>query len=151
MKTTLTCCLICGALVIAFVFRKRIFPPLMRHSHSKEEMVTRSQISYFGKALNSYYSDFHRVPTGNIQQVFFVLAGSNVLGQNPSNKIFFSHPNTQYFKLGDFEGLVDGWGSSLKYNVSNNSFVLYSFGRNKMDDGGKGDDISYAGRSQLAP
>lgn len=49
-------------------------------------------------------------------------------------------------KLADRATFEDGWGQRLIYNlpgqVNTHAFDLYSKGRNRLDDGGRGDDIS---------
>jgi hypothetical protein len=131
--------------VFAFIYGQKYIPRLPRpNRRPKVESVSRNRISYIGSGLQQYFKKFHHMPTGDMLQVYYILSGTNISGQNPANEIFLSYEATNYF-LFDVTSLIDGWGSPLKYTITNDSFIFYSLGANKRDDGGKGDDISVAG------
>src|SRR4051812_20684677 len=58
----------------------------------KEEMLSRTLVKSVGRSVLEYYGAYHRIPTGELSQVYLVLLGTNVLGQNPRNQSFVFRP-----------------------------------------------------------
>lgn len=87
---------------------------------------TKSIILSVGQALDLYVKDFGYYPSTE--------EGLIVLTKPGKNKNFYIDQLKK-----------DAWKQSLIYakDTDINSFVLYSIGKNGLDESGKGDDINY--------
>lgn len=102
------------SIIILFVLSKGYL------SHTKEE-ITQHMLLTIGKVVCNFYQDTNRFPS--FDEGLAVLIKPDDLSD-------------RYFT----EELVITWQNSLGYDSSDNSFILYSFGENEIDEKGKGDD-----------
>ena len=125
-------CLIASIIVVR--------PILKRVRQQAARAYSEVAIRGFGTAITEYrkyYRDFPRVTWG---EMFKVLSGENVRGQNPSNLVFWSgNPE-------DAQGpwAEDGWGMPLSFSIRTNEVRVWSSGPNRKDEAGAEDDFLIA-------
>jgi hypothetical protein len=100
----------------------------------------RREIQTLISGAKAYWIEYEKPPEGDNKTILQKLQGSN-----PRNLVFLELDP----KRVSSEGLyLDPWGTPYAFNLSKASdswgFSLwaYSFGRNKIDEGGNGDDIA---------
>lgn len=106
--------------ILLFVFWVTLDKEHVYLSHTKEE-TTQHMLLTIGKVICNFYQDTNRFPSSS--EGLSVLIKPNDL-------------SGRYFT----EELLIIWKNSLGYDSYDSSFVLYSFGKNEIDEKGKGDD-----------
>jgi hypothetical protein len=105
-----------------------------------------------GKALEQYYSQYAKFPTGDSRTVGKILLGVPS-DQNPQKNVFLVLINEDKARLSRDGDLVDYWGQPIAFRFDNFSYRVQSFGKNHKDDDGKVDDVVHRDRvnTQAAP
>ena len=108
-------------------------------SHNQEARAaaySRAVVESFGTALITYKDYYGRFPAVKEGEMFRVLQGEDLRGQNASNLIFFaaSPGKTPPWVL-------DGWERPIYTVVNSNVVRVWSSGPNGKDERGGGDDI----------
>jgi hypothetical protein len=103
-----------------------------------------------GKALEEYYSQYGKFPTGDSRTVGNVLLGFPS-DQNPQGKVFLVVGDKA--RLNRDGDLVDYWGGPIAFRFDNFGYRVQSFGKNHKDDNGGVDDVVHQDRlsTQAAP
>lgn len=96
---------------------------------------TRSMLSMIVQALDAYRMDRGTYPASGAKSLAQALA-------NSTNPYVTALPSGAINAAGEW---TDGWGTPLHYaHRADGKVILYSWGPNKRDDGGTGDDIAPA-------
>jgi hypothetical protein len=125
--------------LLAFVLVKRFIPPLMTGGRSIELTGSGSVVVRIAKALDEYKLSYSRFPAGDSRSIPKILKGEDSGGQNPNHIVFLRFQDAhRYNNNGE---ITDFWGKPVKYVFTNDMVMIYSFGKNQVDDNGRGDDI----------
>ena len=90
------------------------------------------------KALHLYVHEHGTYPTGTAVEVCQVLLGKSIGGQNPDRLTYVDASADEINAAGQF---VDPWGSP--YHITDGQRPnIYSYGPNRTDERGAGDDIT---------
>ena len=83
----------------------------------------------------AYWIEYGRPPEGNNKNILKTFQGSN-----PRNLVLLELDPRRVSKDGLY---LDPWGTPYAFDLSKGSDSwAYSFGRNKLDEGGNGDDVA---------
>jgi general secretion pathway protein G len=118
---------------LAFLFPGPRIPP----QPSKKEVITSNQILDLAQSIEMYYLDTKTFPLSSM--------GLTSLIQNSTDNQKWRGP---YVKGSSIP--IDSWGNNFLYKypakLGNETFDLYSFGKNRKNDfGGKDDITSWSG------
>ena len=106
------------------------------HDHGPEGHRTLTVMQSIIDAAENYAREFGHFPSGETRQILDQMGGQS------GNSRSLSKWPIEYWRNGV---LIDGWKQPIKcYVGSDGRFVVYSFGRNRRDDGGNGDDFVFS-------
>ena len=92
-------------------------------------------VRWFNTAISAYLHEYGRAPSGTQSEILKTL-----MGENPRSIVFMEPSPKINLKDGRF---LDPWGAPYKVEFLQNGFHwVYSTGKNKIDEGGHGDDIA---------
>jgi len=132
MKATLTVALF---ILILGIIISLLFPavgPGLGYSPKADAMNTVIQLVTAAKA---YKEEYGEPPKGDSKSILRVLQNDN-----PRKIVFIELNPKDISKKGI---LVDPWGSPYAFDLSNATYPwAYSFGKNKIDEGGRNDDVT---------
>jgi len=127
-------------LTLLFVIAFNAFLPRRQGGGgSRESIGSRGLVVQVAHALEGYSRAYSRFPTGDGRVIAEILSGQNVEGQNSNHVVFLKFQDQQ--RYGEKGEILDFWGVPLKYRLTNNSVIVYSFGKNHADDNARRDDI----------
>src|SRR3954470_14325550 len=100
---------------------------------SREYLATHVFLVRVGKALEQYYSQYGKFPTGDSRAVGKILLGVPS-DQNPQGNVFLILANgDEKARLNRDGDLVDSWGRPIAFRFDNSSYRVLSFGKNHKD------------------
>ena len=106
----------------------------------KDQFQTLVLLARLKQGLEAFNYEYGYFPTGNIVVLSSVLSGKNIGGQNLKEIRFL--PDSSLQPIDSTGQILDFWGQPLRIEATNAETVaIFSFGRNRIDDGGRGDDI----------
>lgn len=111
--------------------------PMFRNP--KEGKIIGKEIEALGKAMETYQSEFGKLPEGNHREVWRALRG-----ENPSKKTF-----SDIEREDDNGRLLDPWNHPYQFYVASDGFVIRSAGPDQKFDhgsGADGDDFFYGSK-----
>src|ERR1700687_2488800 len=103
---------------------------------------TQARLTTASAALGLYFAQYGALPQGDVSSVIRVLAAKNQESQNPQRTVFYLIKEEEFGPNGTW---VDSWGTPIQmigHDLTN--LVFRSWGQNRKDDGGLGDDIVVA-------
>ena len=112
-----------------------LFPAISSTQHSDGRSETKNSVIQLTIAAKGYIAEYGGPPKGDIKTILQALQGDN------PRKIVFIELNPKRITK---EGiLVDPWGVPYAIGLSNATGPwAYSFGKNKLDEGGRNDDVT---------
>lgn len=109
---------------------------------TKDLMATKAVLVDVKRGMLAYDQVYGHFPSGPNSTVMKILAGSNIEGQNPKQLTFLQFADKKRYN--DRFEVVDWWGSPIIFKGSGDSnLVIYSLGKNRIDDGGRRDDMQF--------
>ena len=109
---------------------------------TKDLMATKAVLVDVKRGMLAYYDVYDCFPNGANSNVMKILAGGDIEGQNPKRLTFLQFTDRKRYN--DKFEVVDWWGSPIAFKSSADSnLVIYSLGKNRIDDGGGRDDIPF--------
>ena len=113
-------------------------------------MRTRSTISGLNMALDRYKHDFGQFPKGTSKDISNELTGFRDSPSKPDD-IYLNSSKWRgpYFGEGyrfkdsqRNQAILDPWGKPYNFDFKNDEIIIWSCGPNRINENGKGDDIS---------
>ena len=114
--------------------------PHVRPGMKKDKVTTLVTLARLKQGLEAFHQEYGHFPTGNVATVSRVLFGENVGGQNPKKILILNESALQ--PIDSTGQILDSWGQPIRLEATNAEMVtIFSLGRNRTDDGGRGDDM----------
>jgi type II secretory pathway pseudopilin PulG len=98
----------------------------------------RHDVQIIALALDGFARENGDYPKGTPGEICRMLRGETVNGQNPKKLDYIEAQPHELNALGEF---VDPWGQPYRMSV-NGATHVYSYGPNRIDEHGAGDDIA---------
>lgn len=136
MKSGLWISLFVLALLVACGF---LFPS-KPYGIGKDKAATIVTLARLKHGLEAFHQEYGHFPVGSVATLGRTLLGEDIGGQNPKRiqmlpANFRSHIDSK-------GNILDSWGQPLRIEfTSSNNVMISSTGRNRIDDGGRGDDM----------
>ena len=110
-------------------------PDIASTGHPEGRSEEKNSVIQLIVAAKGYRSEYGEPPKGDRKTILQVLQGNN-----PRKIVFIELNPKRITKEGIF---VDPWGSPYAFDLSNATDPwAYSFGKNKIDEGGHNDDVT---------
>lgn len=121
--------------VLVFVAAVAVFPRLAG-TGDDEISLTKKETAALVLSLRAHRDTFGVYPGGNSSEAIAALRG-----QNPKDLVFLEIAPERISSSGEY---VDVWGSPYRFGGEMTARMpwAYSVGPDKMDEGGKGDDVA---------
>jgi general secretion pathway protein G len=128
------------SIVLIMAILMGITIPVMRSAYSRAKVAkAKSDIAKLETAAEQYKNDYGSYPDSSDSKNLF-RAASSISPVTKKPYIIFKSKDIKN------EQLIDSWGTPYAYTTpgtqNTNSVDIYSFGPNKADDAGTGDDIN---------
>jgi len=124
-----------SAVILCLIVVGLLFPTVSIGPSDAPKARAKNDVVQIKTAMQAFLVEYGQLPTGNNSTLIRVLQG-----ENAKRIVFFEPPLKQISKEGAF---VDPWGVPYSFGRSASRYLwAYSSGKNKIDEGGHGDDIN---------
>ena len=122
-------------IVLILILVSLLYPAVTVTMSPGGRSQAKNDVTQLVVATKGFISEYGTFPTGNPQSILHILQGNN------HRKIVFIELDPKRLsKAGDY---LDSWGMPYVLNLSGpDSPQVYSFGKNKRDEKGNGDDVA---------
>ena len=122
-------------LLICLIVVSLLFPTVHVGLSAGPKALAKNDVVQLKTALQAYLVEYDQPPPGDKATLMKILQGFN-----PKKIVFIAPEKKQISRDGVF---IDPWGSPYTFGYSTPSYSwAYSFGKNKIDEGGRGDDVN---------
>ncbi len=130
MKVIFLIVILLGGLILLWL----LIPTLSVGPSDTLKARAKNDVVYLRIAMRAYLTEYGEAQRGGNSRLMQIL-----LGDNPKGIVFIDPNKKQISEEGRF---IDPWGSPYVFGFSTRSVPFaYSPGKNKIDEGGNGDDI----------
>ena len=126
---------IIASIILVLLLVSLLFPAVRIGPESGGRAQAKNDVTQLVMAAKAYISEYGKPPEGDPQAII-----RSLLGENPRKIVFMELQSKQLSKEGLF---IDPWCTPYIFDLSKPSGSwAYSFGKNKRDEKGKGDDCT---------
>ena len=133
------------ALLLAPIIALIVIQCAVRRSQGGPEYVARSDVASLHLSITEYRRLHGDLPPPTTRNGNAALVRA-LRGENPKQLIFHDFPEEQLQFEEDGPSFIDPWGMPYQYRLEGSNIVVWSYGPDKIDSRGDGDDIKEAWR-----